>query len=111
MSLHFVKIWENVKILIECLYVDDLRFMGNNSDMFSDFNKSMMDEFVMSNLGKMHYFLDLEVKQSDNSIFVFQTKYVQEILSRFNMQNRLKRHLHHLHYLTTSSPSSIFLSL
>ena len=57
-------------MLIVCLYVDDLIFTGNDSDMFSDFKRSMMDEFEMSDLGKMHYFLGLEVVQSDDGKFV-----------------------------------------
>ncbi|KAF3667702.1 hypothetical protein FXO37_09904 [Capsicum annuum] len=83
----FVKIGENGKMLIACLYVDDLIFMGNNSDMFSDFKKCMMDEFDMSDLGKMYYFLGLEVVQSDDGIFVSQKKYMREILNRFKMQH------------------------
>lgn len=74
-------------MLIACLYVDDLIFTGNNCDMFTIFKKSMMEEFEMSDLGKMHYFLGLEVVQSDDGIFVSQKKYVREILSRFKMQD------------------------
>ncbi|XP_016549353.1 secreted RxLR effector protein 161-like [Capsicum annuum] len=83
----FVKIGENGKLLIACLYVDDLIFIGNNSDMFSDFKKCMIDEFEMSDFGKMQYFLGLEVVQSDDGIFVSQKKYVREILNRFKMQH------------------------
>ncbi|KAL8160788.1 hypothetical protein V2J09_012277 [Rumex salicifolius] len=42
--------------------------------MFARFKQSMIFEFDMSDLGKMHYFLGIEVK-----------KYVQEILDRFQM--------------------------
>ena len=74
-------------MLIVCLYVDDLIFTGNDRSIFSDFKKSMMDEFEMSDLGKMHYFLGFEVVQSDDGIFVSQKKYVREILNRFKMKN------------------------
>ena len=83
----FVKIGEFGKMLIVCLYVDDLIFTGNDRSIFSDFKKSMMDEFEMSDLGKMHYFLGFEVVQSDDGIFVSQKKYVREILNRFKMKN------------------------
>jgi len=83
----FVKIGESGKMLIVCLYVDDLIFTGNDNVMFSDFKRSMMDEFEMSDLGKMHYFLGLEVVQSVDGIFVSQKKYVREILDRFKMKN------------------------
>lgn len=74
-------------MLIVCLYVDDLIFTGNDNGMFDDFKNSMMNEFEMSDLGKMHYFLGLEVVQSDDGFFVSQKKYVQDILDRFEMKN------------------------
>lgn len=63
-----------------CLYVDDFIFIGNDNAMFSDFKRSMMDEFEMSNPCKIDYFLGLKVVQSGNVIFVFQKKYVRELL-------------------------------
>ena len=47
----------------------------------------MINEFEMSNLGKMHYFLGLEVVQSVDGIFVSHKKYVPEIVDRFKMKN------------------------
>ncbi|VVA37954.1 PREDICTED: Retrovirus-related Pol poly from transposon, partial [Prunus dulcis] len=58
----------------------------NGAHMFKDFKKSMMEEFEMTDLGKMHYFLRIEVKQSGNGIFIGQKKYVEEILKRFHME-------------------------
>ena len=46
-----------------CLYVDDLIFIGNDEIMFAEFKKSMMLEFDMTNLGKMRYFLGIELMQ------------------------------------------------
>ncbi|GKD05064.1 retrovirus-related pol polyprotein from transposon TNT 1-94 [Tanacetum coccineum] len=47
----------------------------------------MMLEFDMSDLGKMRYFLGIEVIQSPNGIFVCQRKYACEVLARFDMGN------------------------
>ena len=55
----FIKAHEGGKILIVCLYVDDLIFTGNDERMFTDFKKSMMHEFDMTDLGRMMYFLDI----------------------------------------------------
>lgn len=55
--------------------------------MFEKFKKSMMDEFDMSDLGLLHYFLGLEIAQTSTGIFVSQKKYANEILSRFQMEN------------------------
>ncbi|KAM1556843.1 hypothetical protein PS2_040150 [Malus domestica] len=81
----FIKVAEEGKILIACLYVDDLIFTGNDKMMFEQFKKSMMVEFDMTDLGKMRYFLGIEVIQGSEGIFISQRKYAQEILERFNM--------------------------
>ncbi|XP_048447292.1 uncharacterized mitochondrial protein AtMg00810-like [Pyrus x bretschneideri] len=81
----FIKTAEEGKILIVCLYVDDLIFTGNDKMMFEQFKKSMMVEFDMTYLGKMRYFLGIEVIQGFEGIFISQRKYAQEILERFNM--------------------------
>ncbi|MCI03553.1 hypothetical protein A2U01_0024593 [Trifolium medium] len=41
----------------------------------------------MTDLGKMKYFLGIEVTQSNEGIFICQQKYAAEILSRFGMDN------------------------
>jgi hypothetical protein len=47
----------------------------------------MKDEFEMTDLGLMRYFMGIEVHQSKTSIFISQSKYAHEILKRFNMVN------------------------
>jgi len=61
---------ENSDILIVCLYVDDLIFIRNNSKMFGDFKKAMIKEFEMMNIDLMSCYLEIEVKQEENRIFV-----------------------------------------
>ncbi|KAI5316235.1 hypothetical protein L3X38_045411 [Prunus dulcis] len=81
----FIKTAERGKILIVCLYVDDLIYTGNDATMFEQFKKSMMVEFDMTDLGKMRYFLGIEVIQGSDGIFISQGKYAQEVLERFKM--------------------------
>ncbi|KAK2407959.1 putative mitochondrial protein [Trifolium repens] len=83
----FIKSGEGGKILIVCLYVDDLIFTGNDETMFSDFKSSMMADFDMTDLGKMKYFLGIEVVQTGAGLFLGQKKYAQEVLERFHMEN------------------------
>lgn len=83
----FIKTKEGGKLLIVCLYVDDLIFTRNDEDMIADFKNSMMAEFDMTDLGKMRYFLDIEVVQTPTRIFIGQKKYAQEVLDRFRMMN------------------------
>jgi len=76
-----------VKLVIVCLYVDDLIYTGSDPVFLEKFKLSMMTKFDMYDLGLMHYFLGIEVKQSTSEIFISQKKYVQETLQRFGMQN------------------------
>eukprot|EP00253_Pinus_taeda_P008912 PITA_08912 len=46
----------------------------------------MKEEFEMTDMDLLRYFLGIEVDQNENGIFISQTKYVNEVLGRFNMQ-------------------------
>ena len=81
----FLKHSSTGKILILCLYVDDLIFTGNDESLSISFKHYMMQEFEMSDLGKMRYFLGLEILQQDNGIFLCQQKYARDVLERFQM--------------------------
>jgi hypothetical protein len=81
----FIKTGGGGNILVVCLYVDDLIFTGNDASMFDEFKQPMMNEFDMTDLGRMRYFLSIEVLQSSNGIFVGQKKSAEAILARFKM--------------------------
>jgi hypothetical protein len=81
----YTKVNQEGKILIVCLYVDDLIF---TRDIFvDDFKNAMKAEFEMTDLGLMKYFIGIEVDQSDDGFFICQTNYANEVLKRFRMLN------------------------
>jgi hypothetical protein len=82
----FTKAEEGGKLLVVSVYVDDLIFTGNDEAMFESFKSSMKQEFDMSDLGRMKYFLGVEVVQSSKGIFINQKKYANEVLKRFGME-------------------------
>jgi len=47
----------------------------------------MQKEFEMSMLGEMKFFLGLQINQSDKGIFISQTKYINEMLKKFQMDD------------------------
>jgi hypothetical protein len=47
----------------------------------------MQTEFEMFMIGELSYFLGLQVKQSSTGIFIYQEKYLKEILKRFQMED------------------------
>lgn len=59
------------------LYVDDLIFTGNCPKLCEDLKISMKKEFDMTDLGKIKYFLGVEVQQTEDGIFLGQRKYAQ----------------------------------
>ncbi|OIT04124.1 retrovirus-related pol polyprotein from transposon tnt 1-94, partial [Nicotiana attenuata] len=81
----YLKVHTNGDILLVCLYVANLIFTGNNSSLFEAFKKDMSHEFEMTDVGLMSYYLGLEVKQTEDGIFISQESYTKEILKKFNM--------------------------
>jgi hypothetical protein len=47
----------------------------------------MQNEFEMSLLGELSFFLGLQIHQSNQGIFISQTKYIREMLKRFRMDD------------------------
>jgi hypothetical protein len=82
----FTKAEEGGKFLVVSVYVDDLIYSGNDETMFKRFKHSMKQEFDMSDLGRMKYFLGVEVVQGSEGIFINQRKYANEVLERFGME-------------------------
>ncbi|KAL0540756.1 hypothetical protein IC582_020770 [Cucumis melo] len=83
----YIKVNGHGDILVVCLYVDYLIFTGNCASMFEDLKKAMTQEFEMTDIGLMSYYLGIEVKQSEEEIFISQERYTREILEKFNMMN------------------------
>ena len=83
----FIKTNDQGNILIVSVYVDDLIYTGDDVAMMKEFKTSMQKEFVMSDFGKMRYFLGLEVSQTAHGIHISQAKYALEVLKRFDLEN------------------------
>jgi hypothetical protein len=47
----------------------------------------MHNEFEMSLLGELSFFLGLQICQRNQGIFISQTKYIREMLKRFRMED------------------------
>lgn len=82
----FLKENDQGNILIVSLYVDDLIYTGDYESMMKEFKLSMQQEFDMTDLGRMKYFLRIEVSQTTTGLHVSQAKYALEVLRRFDME-------------------------
>lgn len=70
------------QILYLLVYVDDIILMGNNSFHITKFISKIHAKFAVKDLGKLNYFLGLEVSYTDNGLFLNQAKYAYDILQR-----------------------------
>jgi hypothetical protein len=68
------------------IYVVDIIFGSTNQDFCEEFGKMMANEFEMSMIGELSYFLGLQIKQMKNiGTFVSQGKYIKDMLKKFGM--------------------------
>eukprot|EP00253_Pinus_taeda_P035278 PITA_35278 len=68
-------------------YLQENGFEKCNDDyLIENFKAIMKEEFEITDMGLLKYFLGIEVDQNENGIFISQANYVNEVLARFNMQ-------------------------
>jgi hypothetical protein len=78
---------EKGKLMIAQIYVDDIVFGGMTDALVKQFVHQMQSEFEMSLVGELTYFLGLQVKQMEDTIFISQSKYAKNIVKKFGMEN------------------------
>jgi hypothetical protein len=82
----YIKI-EEQNMIVVVVYVDDIIFGSNLTILSKRFATEMQKEFEMSMLGELTFFLGLQVTQTDKGIFISQTKYIKEMLKKFQMED------------------------
>jgi len=75
----------NSDLLIVQVYVDDIIFGATKEKMCEEFSSLMQNEFEMSMMGELGFFLGFQIKQHPNGIFISQEKYVKDILKKYKM--------------------------
>ena len=73
-------------IIIE-VYIDDIIFGSDDDRLIQQFSKDMQKEFEMSLLGKLNFFLGLQISQLNDGIFISQSKYIKEMRKKFAMED------------------------
>ena len=64
------------------LYVDDMIITGDDSDYIAFVKARLRDQFLMTDLGPLRYFLGIEVSSTSDGFFISQEKYIQDLLAR-----------------------------
>nr|GEV69675.1 hypothetical protein [Tanacetum cinerariifolium] len=75
--------WHRGYFLLVKVYVDDIIFGSSNPLLCREFEALMHENFQMSAMGELNFFLGLQVTQKEDGIFLSQDKYVGDILKKF----------------------------
>nr|ABN08974.1 gag-pol polyprotein, putative [Medicago truncatula] len=78
---------EHGGVMIAQIYVDDIVFGGMSNQMVQHFVQQMQSEFEMSLVGELTYFLGLQIRQMEDTIFISQSKYAKNIVRKFGLDN------------------------
>ncbi|GJV13068.1 retrovirus-related pol polyprotein from transposon TNT 1-94 [Tanacetum coccineum] len=73
-------------ILLVQIYVDDIIFGFTNPVFSNRFAKLKKNNFEMSMMGKMKFFLGLQIHQFPRGIFIDQSQYTMELLRKHGME-------------------------
>jgi hypothetical protein len=69
------------------VYVDDLIITGDSVQEIEFFKAQMQEKFSMSDLGKLSYYLGIEVSQEKGKITLCQTSYATKVLEKCGMRD------------------------
>jgi hypothetical protein len=80
----YIEVTQDSILLIE-VYVDDIIFGSTDDKLSQKLSKDMQNEFEMSLLGELSFFMSLQIHQRNQGIS--QTKYIIEMLKSFGMED------------------------
>nr|GEV23677.1 hypothetical protein [Tanacetum cinerariifolium] len=82
----FIYRYDNDLLLVQ-IYVDDIIFAASTPELCDLFAKIMCSKFKMLMMGKILFFLGLQISQSPRGIFINQSKYALESLKKYSFES------------------------
>nr|GFC35820.1 hypothetical protein [Tanacetum cinerariifolium] len=82
----FIRRNGNDLILVQ-IYVDDIIFAASTLELCDLFANLMCSKFKMLMMGKISFFLGLQISQSPRGIFINQSKYALESLKKYGFES------------------------
>nr|GEY28241.1 hypothetical protein [Tanacetum cinerariifolium] len=80
--------WRNGNdLLLVQIYVDDIIFAASTLELCDLFSNLMCSKFKMLMMGKISFFLGLQISQSPRGIFINQSKYALESLKKYGFES------------------------
>nr|GFC10006.1 retrovirus-related Pol polyprotein from transposon TNT 1-94 [Tanacetum cinerariifolium] len=82
----FIRRNDNDLLLVQ-IYVDDIIFAASTLKLCDLFANLMCSKFKMSMMGKISFFLGLQISQNPKGIFINQSKYALESLKKYGFES------------------------
>nr|GEV50745.1 copia protein [Tanacetum cinerariifolium] len=76
-----------INLLLVQIYVDGIIFAASTLELCDLFANMMCSKFKMSMMGKISFFLGLQISQSPRGIFINQSKYALESLKKYGFES------------------------
>nr|GEZ11775.1 copia protein [Tanacetum cinerariifolium] len=76
-----------IELLLVQIYVDDIIFAASTLELCDLFANLMCSKFKMSMMGKISFFLGLQISQSPKGIFINQSKYALKSLKKYGFES------------------------
>ncbi|KAM2097703.1 hypothetical protein ACFX1R_021210 [Malus domestica] len=73
-------------LVIVLVYVNDILVSGPDPSVFDLFIKNLGSLFPVKDLSPLHYFLGLKVQRSQQGLFLYQGKYLLDLLQKTKME-------------------------
>jgi hypothetical protein len=67
------------------LYVDDMIITSDDPEYIAFVKAHLSDQFLMSDIGPLRYFLGIEISSTPERFFLSQEKYIQDLLDRASL--------------------------
>ncbi|KAJ9553489.1 hypothetical protein OSB04_017534 [Centaurea solstitialis] len=74
-------------ILYMLVYVDDIILTGNNPEAIDNVVQRLSQSFAVQDMGRLSYFLGIEVASQGHDMILSQRKYILELLQRAGLSN------------------------
>ncbi|GKF04791.1 retrovirus-related pol polyprotein from transposon TNT 1-94 [Tanacetum coccineum] len=78
---------EGKDILLVQINVDNIIFASINTELCDTFENIMSSKFKMSMIGKLSFFLGLQISQNLRGIFINQSTYAFQIIKKYGMES------------------------
>uniref|UniRef100_A0A803P3H6 Reverse transcriptase Ty1/copia-type domain-containing protein n=1 Tax=Cannabis sativa TaxID=3483 RepID=A0A803P3H6_CANSA len=82
----FVPCEPGTSLIILLVYVDNIVVTRPSLSLINKLTNDLNKQFLLKDLGDVHYFLGVKIYRDSSSMYLSQTKYITDLLKKLNME-------------------------